>query len=130
LGSINSPDQKLNHASRPPPWILDSKKRGEVFVLCGLVSPKIGIKPLLPQIYSRRGRRFLDNELAPWADGECFVREQCHDGILKRWKGKQTPCLRSMLAFAISLASVMPVHVQVLANGQPNPTDELKIETP
>jgi hypothetical protein len=24
----------------------------------------------------------------------------------------------------------MPVHVQVLANGQPNPTDELKIETP
>jgi hypothetical protein len=35
-----------------------------------------------------------------------------------------------MLAFAISLASVMPAHVQVLANGQPNPTDELKIETP
>jgi hypothetical protein len=36
-----------------------------------------------------------------------------------------------MFAFAMSLTSVIPVHVQVLANGQPNPTeDELKIETP
>jgi hypothetical protein len=34
-----------------------------------------------------------------------------------------------MFAFAMSLASVMPVHVQVLANGQSNPTDdELKLK--
>ena len=44
-------------------------------------------------------------------------------------KKKQTLCLRSMFAFAMSLASVMPVHVQVLANGQSNPTDdELKLK--
>lgn len=30
----------------------------------------------------------------------------------------------------MSLAGVIPVHAQVLATGQPNPTDELKIETP